>query len=63
MMSSAGSAHTYRSEDTHVHISITFIHTVWRTRQVKDSISFLSPGQWEEFELEAVHGGANLITG
>lgn len=26
-------------------------------------ISFPSPGQWEESELEAVHGGADLIVG
>lgn len=30
---------------------------------VKEVICFPSPGQWEESELEAVHGGADLIVG
>lgn len=30
---------------------------------VTEVICFSSSGQWEESELEAVHGGANLIPG
>lgn len=62
MMSSAGSAHTYRSEDAHVHACYSFICCVVYM-SVIEVISFPSPGQWEESELEAVHGGADLIVG
>lgn len=63
MMSSAGSAHTYRSEGTRAQTqSHTLLVHVWLRVSYRSDLLSL-PGQWEESELEAVHGGADLVPG